>query len=67
MITGSTKGIGASIAMACAGQGASGVVLGRSSVEDEAAMRIITEAGGTAMFVHCDVLSERIPLGNYSG
>lgn len=54
-ITGSTKGIGASIAKVCAQHGAKIVVSGRNVKDGEHVVEQIRSNGGEAIFVKCDV------------
>ncbi len=58
IVTGSGQGIGRAIALSYAAEGARVVV---SDINDEMGnetVRLITDAGGTAVFVHCDVSDE---------
>ena len=55
LITGSTSGLGAGIAVAFAREGASVVVSGRGAERGVAIVEQITAAGGTATFVHADL------------
>jgi 2,5-dichloro-2,5-cyclohexadiene-1,4-diol dehydrogenase 1 len=58
IVTGSGQGIGRAIALSYAAEGAQVVV---SDINDEMGnetVRLITDAGGDAVFVHCDVSEE---------
>jgi NAD(P)-dependent dehydrogenase (short-subunit alcohol dehydrogenase family) len=55
LVTGSTSGIGAAIAVALAAQGAHVVLSGRDTVRGNAAVDAIRAAGGTAGFVAADL------------
>jgi NAD(P)-dependent dehydrogenase (short-subunit alcohol dehydrogenase family) len=55
LVTGAGRGLGRSIAAACAASGADVVLMSRSTAEIEDAAREIREAGGTARAVTCDV------------
>ncbi|OZC76524.1 short-chain dehydrogenase [Rhodococcus sp. 06-462-5] len=55
VITGSTSGIGAAIALTLAAEGASVVVSGRDAERGKALAHRITEASGTATFVDVDL------------
>jgi len=58
IVTGSGQGIGRAIALSYAAEGARVIV---SDINDEMGnetMRLITDAGGNAAFVHCDVSDE---------
>lgn len=57
-ITGSTQGIGRGIALECAAEGASVVVSGRNAEAGLLVEEEIRDAGGTALFVRCDVTEE---------
>jgi NAD(P)-dependent dehydrogenase (short-subunit alcohol dehydrogenase family) len=59
VITGSTYGIGRTMALQFATEGAHVVVTGRSSEKGEAVARQIRECGGSAYFAHMDVSDER--------
>lgn len=58
MITGSGRGIGAEIARNFAARGASVVVLSRTEAQAEKVAASITEKGGRALALACDVSSE---------
>ncbi|HVV08069.1 SDR family NAD(P)-dependent oxidoreductase [Amycolatopsis sp.] len=58
LVSGSTRGIGRSIAEHLAGQGASVVVTGRTVEKGEKVVSRIREAGGTAEFLRLDVTDE---------
>jgi NAD(P)-dependent dehydrogenase (short-subunit alcohol dehydrogenase family) len=58
LISGSTRGIGRSIAEHLAGQGAKVVVTGRTVEKGEKVVSRIREAGGTAEFLRLDVTDE---------
>lgn len=55
LVTGASGGIGRSIAQAFAAEGASVVIAARRDDAGAKAVRAITDAGGTATFVRCDV------------
>ncbi|MCW2525691.1 MAG: short-chain dehydrogenase/reductase [Pseudonocardiales bacterium] len=55
LVTGSTSGIGAAIAIAFAAEGAKVIVSGRDSARGEAVVKTIREAGGRAEFVAGDL------------
>ena len=55
IVTGSSKGLGTAIAMACATQGARVVLAARSVDRLEAVRADILRAGGSALVVACDV------------
>ncbi|WP_032380543.1 SDR family NAD(P)-dependent oxidoreductase [Rhodococcoides fascians] len=55
VVTGSTSGIGAAIALTLAAQGASVVVSGRDAERGKALAHRISETGGTATFVDVDL------------
>lgn len=55
LVTGGTTGIGRATAIAFARHGAKVVVAGRRQKEGEETVRLIKEAGGTAVFVAADV------------
>src|SRR5439155_403509 len=55
IVTGSTKGIGRVIATTMASEGAKVVLTGRTVKRGEEMVAAITEAGGEAVFVPCDV------------
>lgn len=58
VVTGSTRGIGRTIAEVFAAEGASVVVSGRSGQKGRRTVERIVAAGGTAHFVECDVGDE---------
>ncbi|MEV7166057.1 SDR family oxidoreductase [Streptomyces microflavus] len=60
LVTGSTSGIGRSIALALAGEGAAVVVSGRNKDAGAAVVEQIRSAGGAAHYAHAD-LSEGAP------
>lgn len=55
VITGATSGIGQATAIAFARQGAKVVVSGIDDDQGEETVRMIADAGGTAIYVHADV------------
>ena len=55
LVTGSTMGIGQTIAVAAAAAGASVVVTGRTEIKGEAVAAGIKESGGEAIYVRMDV------------
>jgi NAD(P)-dependent dehydrogenase (short-subunit alcohol dehydrogenase family) len=55
LVTGSTMGIGRTIATTAASEGAAVVVTGRTVEKGEAVVREIKDAGGEAMYVRMDV------------
>jgi len=57
LVTGAGAGLGRGIALACAAAGAHVVVTARSG-SGEATVELITDRGGTASFVRCDVTDE---------
>src|SRR6185437_1373828 len=57
-VTGSTRGIGRTIAEVFADEGAKGVLSGRSVDKGEKNVQRIRDAGGEAMFVPRDVADE---------
>ena len=57
LITGSSLGIGRSIALHCAAAGASVIVNCRSSAAGQEVVQLITTAGGTATLIRADVCS----------
>lgn len=59
IITGATAGIGRNAAILFAKKGAKVVVTGRRDKEGEETVRLIKDAGGTALFVKCDVSQEK--------
>jgi len=59
VVTGSTKGIGEAIAIGFAREGAKVVVCGRSTDKGETVVKEITNAGGTAHFIHFDLADEQ--------
>src|ERR1700734_851347 len=58
LVSGSTRGIGRSIAEHLAAQGARVVVTGRTAEKGEKVVTRIREAGGAAEFLHLDVTDE---------
>lgn len=58
IVTGSGQGIGRAIALSYAQEGARVVVSDINDEMGEETVRLITAAGGTAVFVHCDVGDE---------
>ncbi len=58
IVTGSGQGIGRAIALAYALEGAKVVVSDINGAMGEETTQLITDAGGTAVFVHCDVSRE---------
>ena len=58
LISGSTRGIGRTMAEMFAAEGAQVVVSGRSDEKGEKVATRIREAGGDATFVHLDVSDE---------
>ncbi len=58
IVTGATSGIGAATARLFAQNGAKVVLCGRSTDKGMAVAEGINQAGGTAMFITCDVTSE---------
>ena len=58
LITGSTSGIGRQAAITCAREGARIAVHGRDAERGAAVTRIITDAGGTAVFLAADLQDE---------
>ena len=59
MITGASAGIGKATAIAFAQNGAKVVVADINQKDGEAVVNEITQAGGTAMFVPCDVTNDQ--------
>ncbi|MFY0640024.1 MAG: SDR family oxidoreductase [Bermanella sp.] len=59
MITGASAGIGKATAIAFAKNGAKVVVADINQQDGEAVVNEITQAGGTAMFVPCDVTNDQ--------
>lgn len=55
LVTGSTSGIGRSIALALTGEGAAVVVSGRNTDAGTAVVEEVRSAGGAAHFVHADL------------
>src|SRR5574337_581415 len=55
IVTGAARGIGRAIAMRCAQEGARVIVADVRDEQGQATAREIEEAGGQAMFIHCDV------------
>jgi len=55
LVTGSTSGIGRSVALALAREGAAVVVSGRDDAAGEAVVKEIRESGGSAYFVRADL------------
>jgi NAD(P)-dependent dehydrogenase (short-subunit alcohol dehydrogenase family) len=55
VVTGSTKGIGASIARVCAGEGANLVISGRNAEEGRRIAGELTQRGSKAVFIQCDI------------
>ncbi len=58
LITGSTAGIGRSVALGCAREGARVVVHGRDRARGDAVVDAIATAGGTAVFIAADIADE---------
>jgi NAD(P)-dependent dehydrogenase (short-subunit alcohol dehydrogenase family) len=58
LITGSTAGIGAATAIACAREGAAVVVHGRDAARGAAMVDTIAQAGGTAVFLAADLADD---------
>jgi NAD(P)-dependent dehydrogenase (short-subunit alcohol dehydrogenase family) len=58
IVTGSGQGIGRAIALSYAAEGARVVVSDINNQMGDETVRLITDAGGTAVFVHCDVSDE---------
>jgi len=58
IVTGSGQGIGRAIALSYAAEGARVVVSDINDQMGNETVRLITDAGGTAAFVHCDVSDE---------
>ena len=58
IVTGSGQGIGRAIALSYAMEGAKVVVSDINDEMGEETTQLITDAGGTAVFVHCDVSDE---------
>lgn len=58
LVTGSTAGIGAATAVACAREGAAVAVHGRDAARGAAVVDTITRAGGTAVFLAADLAEE---------
>ena len=58
IITGGSKGIGLGCAKVFARHGCSVVIAARGEQDGQAAARSITDEGGTAVYVRCDVTSE---------
>jgi len=59
VVTGSTSGLGKASAIEAARQGAKVVVSGRREAEGLAVVKEITDKGGDAIFVQCDVTNEQ--------
>lgn len=59
VITGGGRGIGAAIAQKLAGMGALAVVCGRRQKPLESTVKTITDAGGNAKAIECDVMDLR--------
>jgi NAD(P)-dependent dehydrogenase (short-subunit alcohol dehydrogenase family) len=55
LVTGSTTGLGKSIALRLAADGAEVIVVGRDACRGDQTVKEITEAGGTARFIAADV------------
>ena len=67
LITGATRGIGKSIALKLASEGANIVISDKSTEEDEllggtiySAAREVEAAGGKALAVYCDIRDEKL-------
>src|SRR5262245_22433499 len=58
LVTGSTSGIGRSVALVCAREGARVAVHGRDAARGAAVVRTIGEAGGEAAFCAADLGDE---------
>tara|TARA_R110002049_G_scaffold156512_12_gene321577 strand:+ start:8793 stop:9548 length:756 start_codon:yes stop_codon:yes gene_type:complete len=58
IVTGSGQGIGRAIAMSYAREGARVIVSDINDIMGEETVRLITDAGGRAVFIHCDVSDE---------
>lgn len=56
-ITGCTSGTGLVLAKTCAALGARVIMLNRPSERADRALSLLTDAGGDAVLVHCDLLS----------
>lgn len=65
LVTGSTSGIGRSIALALAGEGAAVVVSGRNTDAGTAVVEEVRSAGGAAHFVHADLSGEGRPRSSW--
>jgi len=58
LVTGSTRGIGRAIALRFAAEGASVVVVGRSTDDGDAVVTAIRDGGGRAVYARADVMVE---------
>ena len=54
-VTGSTSGIGRAVAVRLGREGGRVVVIGRTTDEGKATVRLVEQAGGQALFIRCDV------------
>ncbi len=59
LITGSTRGIGRTIGLRFAQQGASVVITGEDSKDADSALAAIADSGGKAIFVEADLTTEQ--------
>ena len=60
LITGGTSGIGQAVCLRLGAEGGQVIVLGRDKIDGAETVRLITKAGGKAIFMACDLAKPRV-------
>ena len=60
LVTGGTSGIGQAVCLRLGAEGGQVIVLGRDKIDGAETVRLITKAGGKAIFMACDLAKPRV-------